>query len=254
MADEETILIAVGVQTMLAVLGLVGACAARYKKVPPDAAMIVYGRRFQGGDGFKVYTSGGKFIMPIIEGFRWLPLTRRTLDLTVKDVVTDATGGRARLDIDAVALVRVSSDPDILQRTAGGLLRMTDRDIDELATKDLDGHVRATSAGLTIAQISGDRDAFASRVKALAGEDLRSTGLDVTAFVVKDVEEHLEELIGSPGEVDTPLGPGSRGTIVVPSRGGMRYPAVSEEAIGVGERVLVTAVREREVVVRRASA
>jgi len=34
----------------------------------------------------------------------------------------------------------------------------------------------------------------------------------------------------------------------------MRYLAVSEEAIGVGERVLVTAVRERAVVVRRASA
>ena len=43
MAGEETILIVVGILGILAFLGLVGAYAARYKKVPPDAAMVVYG-------------------------------------------------------------------------------------------------------------------------------------------------------------------------------------------------------------------
>ena len=82
MAGEETILIVVGILAILSFLGLVGAYAARYKKVPPDAAMVVYGRGF-GGKGYDVRRGGGKFIVPILESYRFLPLGIRTLDVIV---------------------------------------------------------------------------------------------------------------------------------------------------------------------------
>src|SRR5204862_269417 len=73
------------------VFGTVLAYASRYKKVPPNMAMVVYGRRQKGmgGRGYQVKSGGAKFIVPIFESVEWLRLDVRTLDLVVTDIVTD---------------------------------------------------------------------------------------------------------------------------------------------------------------------
>src|SRR2546425_7014181 len=175
MAGEETILIVVGILVALAVLGIIGAYAARYKKVPPDAAMVVYGRKY-GGKGYDVRRGGGKFIVPIVESYRFLPLGIRTLDVVVNEIVTDVTRSGARVNIKAVAQVRISDDPDVLRTAAGQLLHKSDVEINEIALKTLEGHVRGVCATLTIEQVNSDRDAIASKILTMAGggvENLR---------------------------------------------------------------------------------
>jgi uncharacterized membrane protein YqiK len=56
--------------------------ASRYKKVPPNKAMVVYGRRMPSGRGYRVISGGGKFIMPIVESYEFLDL-----DLTFRNKV-----------------------------------------------------------------------------------------------------------------------------------------------------------------------
>jgi len=163
MAGEETILIVVGILGILAFLGLVGAYAARYKKVPPDAAMVVYGRAF-GGKGYDVRRGGGKFIVPILESYRFLPLGIRTLDVIVNELVTDVARSGARVNVKAVAQVRISDDADTLRTAAGQLLHKSDQEINEIALKTLEGHVRGVCATLTIEQINSERDAMASKI------------------------------------------------------------------------------------------
>src|SRR3989442_8976116 len=94
MAGEETILIVIGVVVPLAILAVIGAYAARYKKVPPDAAMVVYGRGF-GGKGYVVLRGGGEIIYPNLESFPVLPLGVRPPPLVFNENVTDGPPRRA---------------------------------------------------------------------------------------------------------------------------------------------------------------
>ena len=81
------------------VFGTVLAYASRYKKVPPNMAMVVYGRRQKamGGRGYQVKSGGAKFIVPIFESVEWLRLDVRTLDLVVTDIVTDVKRSGAKM-------------------------------------------------------------------------------------------------------------------------------------------------------------
>src|SRR5437867_1582904 len=188
MAGEETILIVVGILAILSFLGLVGAYAARYKKVPPDAAMVVYGRGF-GGKGYDVRRGGGKFIVPILESYRFLPLGIRTLDVVVNELVTDVARSGARVNVKAVAQVRIADDADVLRTAAGQLLHKSDQEINEIALKTLEGHVRGVCATLTIEQINSERDAMASKILTMAGEDLKNMGIEIRSFVIKEIED-----------------------------------------------------------------
>jgi flotillin len=163
--------------------------AARYKKVPPDKAMVVYGRAFEGGRGYKVYSGGGRWIRPIIEAYEFLPLDVRTLDLVVAEIVTDVKQSGAKVNIKAVAQVRISDDPDTLRTAASQLLHKKDVQIDEIALKTLEGHVRGICATLSIEQINSERDAVASQVQGLAANDLKNIGLEIRSFVIKEIED-----------------------------------------------------------------
>src|SRR2546422_340204 len=193
MAGEETILIVIGVVVPLAILAVIGAYAARYKKVPPDAAMVVYGRGF-GGKGYVVLRGGGKFIVPIVESYRFLPLGIRTLDVVVNEIVTDVTRSGAKVNIKAVAQVRISDDPDVLRTAAGQLLHKSDVEINEIALKTLEGHVRGVCATLTIEQVNSDRDVIASKILTMAGEDLKNMGNEIRSFVIKEIEDEHGDL------------------------------------------------------------
>ena len=109
---------------VLVVVSLVAIFAARYKKVPPDKAMVVYGRRIkkEGQIGYQVISGGGKFIIPIIESFEYLPLDVRTLDVGVNDIVTDVVSSGAKINIKSVTHIKISSEENSLKVAAEHLL------------------------------------------------------------------------------------------------------------------------------------
>src|SRR3972149_37201 len=71
---ERDLIVGGSVLIALIFVAIVAVYANRYKKVPPDAAMILYGREYAKGRGYEVWTGGGKFIIPIVESYRFLPL------------------------------------------------------------------------------------------------------------------------------------------------------------------------------------
>src|SRR5213076_3067222 len=190
MAGEDmlgfVILASVGV-----VFGTVLAYASRYKKVPPNMAMVVYGRRQKGmgGRGYQVKSGGAKFIVPIFESVEWLRLDVRTLDLVVTDIVTDVKRSGAKINIKAVAQVKISSDEATLNTAAENLLGKTEQQVDEIALKTLEGHVRGVCATLTVEEVNSDRDAIASKILGMAGNDLRNMGIEIRSFVIKEIED-----------------------------------------------------------------
>jgi len=189
-AGEEIISIVVLV-IVIVFFALVLLYASRYKKVPPNMAMVVYGRkqRGQGGRGYQVLSGGAKLIYPIVESIEWLRLDVRTLDLVVSEIVTDVKRSGARINIKAVAQVKISSDEATLNTAAENLLGKTEQQVDEIALKTLEGHVRGVCATLTVEEVNSDRDAIASKILGMAGNDLRNMGIEIRSFVIKEIED-----------------------------------------------------------------
>lgn len=186
-------IIIIGILLLVLVLvALVVLYASRYKKVPPDKAMVVYGKR-----GFKVITGGAKFIVPIIESYEFLPLDVRTLDVNVQEIVTDVSRSGAKVNIKSVAQVKVSGDRNVLNTAAEHLLHKTDHEINEIAMKTLEGHVRGVCATLTVEEINSDRDMVATKIQNMAGNDLMNMGIAIRSFVIRDLDDsygYLEAL------------------------------------------------------------
>ncbi|MGA1820560.1 MAG: SPFH domain-containing protein [Thermoplasmatota archaeon] len=162
----------------------------RYKKVPPDNAMIVYGMRAKkGARGYTVVSGGGKFILPVVQGYEFLPLDVRTLEILVRDIVTDVKTSGAKINIKAVTQVKIASDEASLYTAAEQLLHKKDEQINEIAQKTLEGHVRGICATMTIESINSDRDAVAAQVQSQAAKDLRNMGIEIRSFVIKEIED-----------------------------------------------------------------
>lgn len=178
---------------MLVVIILV--YANRYKRVPPDRAMVVYGkekiREVRGQKkkiGFQIVKGGGKFIIPIIEGVEYLPLEIRTLDITVKSVVTQEG---VMLNVEAVAQTKIASDIDSLYTAAEQLLHKTNEEIDYVLIKSLEGHVRGVCANLTVEQINADRNKVSQEIQSVAVTDLKTMGLNVRSFTIRDLSDEV---------------------------------------------------------------
>jgi len=180
-------------EELIAVLGLliggflVGAyIATRYKKVAPNMAMVVYGRKLAGTRGYLVISGGGRVIRPVIESIAWLRLDVRTLDVFVSEIVT---GLGARINIKAVGQVKISSEPNTLLTAAENLLSKSDQEVNEIALKTLEGHARGVCATLTVEQINSERDSLSTKIQNMAGNDLRNMGIEIRSFVIKEIED-----------------------------------------------------------------
>jgi len=159
----------------------------RYRRVPPDAAMVEFGKKYE-KIGFKIVKGGGKFIIPIVEEVALLPLDVRTLDISVKSVVT-LQG--VQMDVEAVAQVKISSDENLLKTAAEQLLHKSADEINYVATRSLEGHVRGVCARLSVEDINADRNKVASEIQDVAVEDLKNMGMDVVSFTIRDLEDKV---------------------------------------------------------------
>ena len=187
--EEEVILLIAVLAIVAGVFAPILLYSWRYKKVPPDRAMVVYGRKQIGKKGYQVISGGAKFIVPIIESYEFLPLDVRTLDVNVNDIVTDVARSGAKVNIKTVAQVKVSSDPATMDTAAEHLLHKSDSEINEIAMKTLEGHVRGVCATLTVELINSDRDAISSQIQTMAAADLKNMGIDIRSFVIRDLED-----------------------------------------------------------------
>ena len=181
-----------GIIIILLLIGVVYAAASRYIKVPPNKAMVVYGRGDKSGGGLQILTSGGKLIWPIIESWSWLDLGITTLPINVTEVVTDKG---VMLNVDAVTQTQIDPQETSLRTAAVMLLNKSQEEIEYVAQKTLEGHVRGVCATLTIEQINADRAIVAEKILKVAVEDLKNMGLTVVSFTIRDLKDNVGYLL-----------------------------------------------------------
>lgn len=176
----------------MVMIAMVMVYASRYKKVPPDKAMVVYGRRMGPGPGagYRVISGGGRFIVPVIECYEFLPLDVRNIALELDEVRVSGEGGTPeRVRLKASALVKVSSEPSGLDVAAEHLLHKSDAEINEIARSTMEGVARTTLRSATYHELDMDREDWAARIGMLVNRDLNNVGIEVRAFVIHDVHQ-----------------------------------------------------------------
>lgn len=168
---------------ILALLLTIIAIAKRYKTVPPNMAMVVYGRRFK--EGFKIISGGGKFIIPIIERYKYLSLAVRKISFkttaTTEDMVT--------VTVACTLNAKIGGDEEMIRRAAERFLDISEDEIDYVIQETAEGSTRAIIGTLTIEKIIREREAFAAKVIDYAGKDLSPLGLTIDVFNIKEVED-----------------------------------------------------------------
>lgn len=167
-----------------------------YKKVGPDAALIVYGRRQLFGPQIKdtkgevtsirIVRGGGTFVFPAWEAAEVLSLRMMTLDIDLRHVYT-AQG--IPINVKAVAQVKIKGETEQIIKAAEGFLGMPDHQIKATIQETVAGHLRGIIGTLTLEELYQDQKRFLERVSAEAQHDLDGMGFEVKSFVFQEIQD-----------------------------------------------------------------
>ena len=162
----------------------------------PNEMLVVTGSRSnqgqQGMKGYRVVANGGwTFIKPILE-------TARRMDVTLLPVLVEVKNayskGGTPLNIQAIANVKVSSDPDVRNNAIERFLGRDSEEIVQVAKENLEGNLRSVLAQLTPEQVNEDRLRFAERIADDVGDDLRRLGMQLDTLKIQSVFDDVDYL------------------------------------------------------------
>lgn len=175
-----------------------------YKKVGPDEAMIVYGRKKVFGDkvrneqgtieGFRIVRGGGTFVFPVAEQFRVISLRMMTLDIDLQHVYTSQG---IPINVKAVAQVKIKGDTEHIRKAAEGFLGVPPESVRSTIQETVAGHLRGIIGTLTLEELYRDQKRFQEKVRDEAHFDLEGMGFEFKSFVfqaIQDSEGYLDSL------------------------------------------------------------
>jgi flotillin len=180
----QTIVIG-GALLVLVVLFLLSSAAQMYRKVGPNEALIVYG-----GRGPRVVKGGGTFIFPMIENYRQLSLELMSFDVAPQQDLYTKQG--VAVTVEAVAQIKVKSDPESIRTAAEQFLSKTPPAREGLIRLVMEGHLRGIIGQLTVEQIVKEPEMVADRMRGTCADDMSKMGLEVISFTIKEVRDKNE--------------------------------------------------------------
>jgi flotillin len=156
------------------------------KICPPNKVYIFSGR----GGTRKVF--GGRTIKwPIIE-------TMNELDMTISSVVIKVHGAYSKggipLDVQAIANIKLSADPELIDNAIERFLGRSKSEIIRVARETLEGNLRGVISTLTPEQINEDRMEFADRISSDVKHEMDKLGLHLDVFKVQSVGDNTDYL------------------------------------------------------------
>ena len=187
------VLAAAGVALPILALTLYITFRNRYKRVGPNEALVIYGRRNKKDkagsvtrEGFRILTGGGDFVKPLIEGFEVLDLSIMTLDISLQGVYTSES---IPINVRAVAQTKIGSSDTLITNAAEAFLGESQDDVRDTILQTVAGHLRAIIGTLTAQELYANQQAFQARVREQAHEDLAGMGIEFRSFVFSEIRD-----------------------------------------------------------------
>src|ERR1700704_5446045 len=178
----------------LVILLLTSIVATMYRKAGPHEALVVYGFR-----GTRVVKGHGTVIFPMIEACRQLSLELMSFDVAPMQDLYTVQG--VAVTVEAVAQIKVKSDPESIETASEQFLTKTPDQRDGLIRLVMEGHLRGIIGQLTVEQIVKEPEMVADRMRSTCADDMNKMGLEVVSFTIKEVRDK-NEYISNMGRPD----------------------------------------------------
>ncbi len=179
---------------VLAVLFLMAMFARLYRKAGPHEALVVYGFR-----GTRIVKGQGTVIFPMIESFHELSLQLMSFDVAPQQDLYTMQG--VAVTVEAVAQIKVKSDPESIKTAAEQFLTKSDQAREALIRLVMEGHLRGIIGQLSVEQIVKEPEMVGDRMRATCADDMSKMGLEVISFTIKEVRDK-NEYISNMGRPD----------------------------------------------------
>jgi flotillin len=167
---------------VLVVFIILALFAGLYRKTGPHEALVVYGFR-----GTRIVKGHGTLIFPMVESCRELSLELMSFDVAPKQDLYTKQG--VAVTVEAVAQIKVKSDPESVQTAAEQFLTKTDQEREALIRLVMEGHLRGIIGQLTVEEIVKQPEMVADRMRSTCAEDMNKMGLEVISFTIKEVKD-----------------------------------------------------------------
>lgn len=175
-------IVVIAVILVLVLLLLMSTLATLFRKAGPHEALIVYGLR-----GTRIVKGRGTVIVPMIESYRQLSLQLMSFDVAPQQDLYTKQG--VAVTVEAVAQIKVKSDPESIQTAAELFLTKTDQAREGLIRLVMEGHLRGIIGQLSVEQIVKEPEMVGDRMRATCADDMTKMGLEVISFTIKEVRD-----------------------------------------------------------------
>ncbi|MFT3926100.1 MAG: SPFH domain-containing protein [Myxococcales bacterium] len=159
--------------------------AARYKRCPSDAVLVVFGKVGEGQHANCIH-GGGAFIWPLIQDYKYLSLTPMSIGIDLRNALSLQN---IRINVPSTFTCGVSTLPAIMNNAAERLLGLNSPQIEEMAREIIFGQLRLTVASLTIEQINQDRESFLDSIRKNVEPELNKIGLYLINVNITDITD-----------------------------------------------------------------
>jgi flotillin len=159
----------------------------------PNQILVIAGRRHRRGDGqmvgYRVITGGRAFALPLLERCSWMDV--RTVPVSIHVEKAYAKGGTP-IDVEAIASVKIDSDPGVVGNAIERFLQHDPKELVEVSRQTLEGHLRSMVATLSPEQVNEDRLRFAHAVAEVVQPEMGKLGLRLDTFKILRVSDQVE--------------------------------------------------------------
>jgi flotillin len=215
----------------LAVIFVVSGVARLFRKAGPHEALVVYGLR-----GTRIVKGRATVILPVFENCRWLSLELMSFDVAPQQDVYTKQG--VAVSVEAVAQIKVKSDPESILTAAEQFLTKTDQEREGLIRLVMEGHLRGIIGQLTVEEIVKQPEMVGDRMRSTCAADMNKMGLEVISFTIKEVRDKNEYItnMGKPDvarikrDADVATAEASRDTAVATAAAQLAAAVATAEA------------------------
>lgn len=161
----------------------------------PNEVLILSGRKRRTKDGqevgYRVLAGGRAIRIPIVETVKRMDVTTMPVRVEVRNAYSK---GGTPLNIQAIANVKISSDPSVVGNAIERFLDCDRSEIVRVAKETLEGNLRGVVATLTPEQVNEDRLEFAERIASDVSRDLMKLGLQIDTLKIQSVSDDVDYL------------------------------------------------------------
>ena len=154
-----------------------------YLTASPNKALIISGFRKSAGKP-RVVIGGSTIRIPFLER-----VDEIALDLIQVDIKTSSsvpTSEYININVDAVANVKVASNPEYVVRAAENFLNKDADHIGYVAQQVIEGNMREIIGQMKLSELIQKRDIFAQKVQSSVQEEMARMGLEVVNLTIQN--------------------------------------------------------------------